>query len=133
MKAIATLAIISLAAAVGPAMAQGSAGKNGEQVYNETCVICHRSGWAHAPRMGDQVKWKKLIAEGIEDLGGVAIVGARLMPPKGGREEYSDLEVLRGVVYMANRHGANWPEPTAKDAAEARADREKRAKKGDKP
>lgn len=126
MKPLGLLTGIALAAAGAAALAQGVPGKTGEQVYNETCVICHRIGWAGAPRMGDQKAWTKLVAEGLEDIGGAAIVGVRLMPARGGREEYSDLEVLRATVYMANRHGAGWPEPTAQDAARARADREKR-------
>lgn len=126
MKRLGFFLGVALAAVGTSALGQGVSGKAGEQVYNETCVICHRIGWAGAPRMGDAKAWKKLIAEGLEDIGGAAIVGVRLMPAKGGREEYSDLEVLRGTVYMANRHGAGWPEPTAQDAAKARADRERR-------
>lgn len=126
MERLGLLIGVALAATGSAALAQGAPGKSGEQVYSETCVACHRIGWAGAPKMGDQKTWKKLIAEGLDDIGGAAIVGVRLMPAKGGREEYSDLEVLRGTVYMANRHGASWPEPTVQDAANARADRERR-------
>ena len=33
------------------------------------------------------------------------------MPAKGGNPSLDDFEVARGVVYMANAAGANFPEP----------------------
>ena len=37
---------------------------SGAQIYKEVCAVCHTSGVANAPKLGDQHAWKKLISEG---------------------------------------------------------------------
>src|SRR6185436_2413088 len=45
----------------------------------------------------------------------------KVMPPRGGNPDLSDVEVERAVVYMANRSGANFKEPPEMAAAAASA------------
>ena len=78
----------------------------GPQVYNSACIACHGSGVGGAPIVGDAAQWSERIAQGMEKLSRHAIEGytgtAGYMPPKGGRLDLSDDEVISAVEYMAN-------------------------------
>ena len=76
----------------------------GPQVYNEACIACHGAGIGGAPILGDVAAWEGRIAQGAETLGNHAINGytgsAGYMPPKGGRMDLSDQEIMDAVTYM---------------------------------
>ena len=91
----------------------------GEQVYNQVCKTCHEGGLAGAPKVGDKAAWGKVIAQGPATSVDHAIKGIRAMPAKGGNPDFENVEVERGVVYMANKAGANWKEPPAAPAVVA--------------
>ncbi len=96
------------------AVASGPKGQlTGEQVYNQVCKTCHEGGLAGAPRIGDKVAWGKVIAQGLTPTVDHALKGIRAMPPKGGNPDFENIEVERGVIFMANKAGANWKEPPA--------------------
>lgn len=90
------------AEAAAPAVAEG----RGKEVYDSACFICHATGVAGAPKIGDVAGWEPRIAQGTETLHTHAIKGfmgeAGLMPPKGGRMDYSDDDVKAAVDYMVN-------------------------------
>jgi cytochrome c551/c552 len=94
---------------------------SGEQVFQSQCKTCHEPGIAGAPKVGDKAQWAVSIKKGYETLVQHAINGiqeaGKVMPPKGGNPDLSDVEVQRAVVYMANRSGANFKEPPAPTAA----------------
>lgn len=96
-------------------------GLSGEQVFQSQCKTCHEPGIAGAPKVGDKAQWAVSIKKGYETLVQHAINGiqeaGKVMPPKGGNPDLSDVEVQRAVVYMANRSGANFKEPPAPTAA----------------
>lgn len=100
--------------------------KSGQQVYQETCMACHGSGVANAPRFGDKKAWAKLIGEGQVVLSADGWVGVRGMPPKGGKADLNQEEFARAVVWMANAAGANWKDPDAKMMERIRAREAKR-------
>ena len=93
----------------------------GEQVFQSLCKTCHEPGIAGAPKVGDKAAWSVSIKKGYETLAQHAINGfqeaGKVMPPKGGNLDLADVEVQRAVVYMANRSGANFKEPSAPAAA----------------
>ena len=84
--------------------------KSGEQVFNVQCSSCHASGALGAPKFGDKAAWSARVAKGFAALWNSALHGKNAMPAQGGGS-LSDLEVARGVVYMANAGGAKFPEP----------------------
>ena len=90
-----------------------AADMTGEEVYRQTCNSCHGKGRYEAPRFGDKKRWKKLIDKGLDELVPNALKGVRNMPAKGDNPDYSDLEVARAVVYMANVGGGQFAAPTA--------------------
>ncbi len=94
--------------------------KTGEQVFAAQCSACHAAGLAGAPKFGDAAAWAPRIAQGYDVLLTSALKGKNAMSPQGGGD-FSDIEVGRAVVYMANKAGANFPEPAAPTAEAAPA------------
>lgn len=102
---------------LGTLSTAGAAAKTGEQVYQGACQACHASGAAGAPKVGDTAAWGPRIANGLDALVKSAIAGKGAMPPKGGNAALSDIEIARGIVYMANQSGANFKEPAVTPTA----------------
>lgn len=100
--------------------------KSGEQVYRETCMVCHGPGVANAPRLGDKQAWGKLIAEGQAVLTAHGWVGVRAMPPKGGRSDLSLEEFARALAWMVRGSGGNWQDPDARLLERIRVEEGKR-------
>lgn len=89
----------AVAAAAAPAAAAGSA------IYEQACALCHvPPGLAGAPAFGDAASWGPRIAQGREVLAEHVINGYQgstgVMPPKGGRVDLSDDDVLAAMQYM---------------------------------
>ena len=83
------------------------ASRNGQQIYQTTCVACHEAGIAGAPKLGDKGQWAKHVAKGLNTLYASALNGvqgsAGAMPAKGGNPSLSDAEVRAAVDYMVAR------------------------------
>lgn len=79
----------------------------GPQVYNQACIACHGVGVGGAPVVGDVAAWSVRIAQGDEILTGHVLNGlqtdAGYMPPKGGRIDLSDDEVISAMNYMLDQ------------------------------
>ncbi len=107
---IAPVARVELAAASAGAAAGA---RSGEQIYKATCSACHDAGVANAPKLGDKAAWAPRIALGLDGLVKSATAGKNAMPPKGGSDANA-AELVRTIVYMANKSGASFKEPAAK-------------------
>jgi cytochrome c5 len=94
--------------------------KTGEQVYNAQCLACHAAGLAGAPKLGDAAAWAPRISQGLEKLVESALKGKGAMGAQGGGD-FSDLEIARAVVYVANKSGAKFTEPAAPAPAASQA------------
>ena len=90
--------------------------KTGEQVYQVQCAACHNVGAAGAPKLGDSAAWAPRIKTGYEALLNSALKGKGAMAAQGGGD-FSDFEIARSVVYMANQAGGKFAEPKAPAAA----------------
>ena len=95
-----------------------AAAKTGQQVFENQCTTCHTSGALGAPKFGDAAAWAPRIAKGYDALLTSALHGKGNMPAQGGGD-FSDFEIGRAVVYMANKGGANFAEPKPPVAASA--------------
>lgn len=91
--------------------------RTGEQVFKGQCAACHMSGAAGAPKFGDAGAWAPRIKTGFEALSNSALKGKGNMGAQGGGD-LSDLEVARGVAYLANAGGGKFEEPNPPAAAE---------------
>ena len=106
---IAPVASVKIAAPV----AAGGAPRSGEDIYKAACTACHDTGAANAPKPGDKAAWAPRLAQGLDGLLKSATAGKNAMPPKGGSDA-SDIELTRAIIYMTNKSGANFKEPSAK-------------------
>ena len=94
--------------------------KSGEQVYAAQCVACHGSGVAGAPKLGDAAAWGPRVKAGYDALVTSTLKGKGAMGAQGGGD-FSDVEIGRAVVYMANQGGAKFDEPKVAVPAPAQA------------
>jgi cytochrome c5 len=90
---------VAMAPAAAPAKIDGKA------IYDQACVACHGAGIAGAPKLGDKAAWAPRLKQGMPLLYEHSIKGftgkGGMMPPKGGRMDFSDDQVKAAVDYMA--------------------------------
>lgn len=90
--------------AAEPVAAAASDSARGKEVYDAACFVCHTPGAAGAPKLGDAAAWGPRVEKGAETLYKNAINGYMgdngMMPPKGGRPDFSDDDVKAAVDYM---------------------------------
>jgi cytochrome c5 len=82
------------------APAAAAAKPDGKKVYDATCMACHATGAAGAPKFGDKAAWAPRIKTGIDALHASALRGKGAMPAKGGNTALSDADVSAAVDYM---------------------------------
>lgn len=79
----------------------------GEAIFKKTCSMCHQSGVAGAPPLGDKADWGPRIAQGSELLYKHALEGFTgskgTMPPRGANPALLDDEVKAAVDYMVSK------------------------------
>ena len=80
----------------------------GLEIWDENCRTCHLPGKQHAPKIGNISQWEPRIANGEDELIRHAIEGyfspsGNEMPPRGGNDDLSDVEVTAAVKYMIHR------------------------------
>jgi len=81
-------------------LAQSALGADGKAVYDKTCVVCHASGVANAPKLGDRAAWGPRIATGKEALLGSVLKGKGAMPPKAGAANLTEEEIKAAIDFM---------------------------------
>ncbi len=78
------------------------AGFDVESTYQMTCFLCHGTGAAGAPMLGDQAVWSERMAKGINTVMGNVLNGLNAMPPaKSLCPTCSDDDLRALVDYMA--------------------------------
>jgi cytochrome c5 len=92
----------------------------GNAVYKAQCAACHDAGLAGAPKFGDAAAWAPRVSTGYEALLTSALKGKGAMGAQSGGA-FSDVEIGRAVVHMANAGGGKFAEPAAPVAADAAA------------
>ena len=73
---------------------------DGKAVYDKTCVACHASGVANAPKLGDKAAWAPRIATGKAALMASVVNGKGAMPPKAGASGLKDEDIGAAIDYM---------------------------------
>lgn len=88
-----------------PAVAPVKTEMTGEQVYAKSCVGCHASGAANAPKLGDAAAWKSRIDKGMDALYMSAQKGVpgTAMMAKGTCMACSVTELNAAVDYMVSK------------------------------
>jgi len=94
----------AVTAVVSEPAAMSQAAEAGESTYKAACGVCHTSGLAGAPKMGDMSAWVERIQQGNDVLIRHALEGfsgnTGYMPAKGGRADLSDEQVTNAVLFM---------------------------------
>lgn len=75
----------------------------GKHRYEETCQMCHATGLADAPKLGDKKAWGPRIAQGMDTMLKHAMEGLRAMPPKGGCTTCDEEEIRKAIEYMVSQ------------------------------
>ena len=95
---------ITVETSAGAGSASPAVAKNGTELFEQTCSVCHGAGIAGAPKAGDKAAWAPRIAEGKATLYEHALKGFQgktgVMPPKGGRTDLPDDLVKQAVDHM---------------------------------
>ncbi|NRA71839.1 MAG: cytochrome c5 family protein [Gammaproteobacteria bacterium] len=102
LKRIQPVGNVYLAGAVKEVAAVPTGPRSGEDVYNTTCIGCHGTGAAGAPKMGDAAAWAPRKAQGMDVLFTHALKGFNAMPPKGTCMACSDDELKAAIEHMTN-------------------------------
>jgi cytochrome c5 len=76
---------------------------DGKKVYDTTCMVCHATGVAGAPKLGDKAAWAPHLVHGMDALLQSALKGKGAMPPKGGNPSLSDDDVRAAVEFMVSQ------------------------------
>lgn len=91
------------AAPAAAAAGASATARSGEDVVKAVCGMCHASGAAGAPKIGDKAAWAPRIAQGVNVLVQHAMSGIRAMPPKGTCAACSDAEIKGAVEYLVSQ------------------------------
>jgi cytochrome c5 len=86
--------------------------RTGEEVYKLQCTTCHNAGLLGAPKLADASAWGPRVKNGYEALLASAMKGKGSMTPQAGGA-FTDYEIGRAVVYLANAGGGKFAEPKA--------------------
>ncbi len=103
IKPVGQLNIGSVPAAAAPVAA--AAPRSGNDIVSSTCVACHGTGVAGAPRLGDKAAWSPRASKGVDGLLKNAIHGLNAMPPRGTCADCSDDELKGAIEYMLKQAG----------------------------
>lgn len=94
------LVAAGLLAAVSMSVSSVAVAADGKAIYESTCVACHASGVANAPKLGDKAAWGPRIAAGKAAMITSVKNGKGAMPPKAGNPKLTDEEIGAAVDYM---------------------------------
>jgi cytochrome c5 len=73
----------------------------GKQFYNTSCIICHQTGAAGAPKLGDKIAWVPRLTKGFNALVSYTLGGHKSFF-KGSRTDIADEDVVSAVGYMVS-------------------------------
>ena len=75
--------------------------RDAQELYNKSCIACHASGAAGAPKAGDVAAWTPRLAKGMDKLLANTKTGINAMPPKGMCMDCTDAEFKALIQFMS--------------------------------
>jgi len=76
---------------------------NVPETYKSHCGLCHNTGLAGAPKLGDKAAWEPRIKQGLDVLIKHAMSGYKAMPAKGGCADCSQQQIKSAIEYMLSQ------------------------------
>ncbi len=97
--------ILLTAASAALLIVSHSAAADGQATYKSTCMSCHATGAAGAPKLGDKAAWAPRIKKGMDALLQSSIKGipGTAMMPKGMCAACSNDDLKAAVEYMVSQ------------------------------
>lgn len=71
-----------------------------KDIYERNCKMCHQTGLAGAPKLGNKADWAPRISLGLDALAKSAWTGIRAMPPKGNCLQCTEADIKATVEFM---------------------------------
>lgn len=104
IKAVGDVCMAGESCAAAPVVvaSAGAVARPGSDVYTTKCALCHATGAAGAPKLGDKAAWAPRIGKGVETLYANSINGFNGMPAKGMCFDCSDDEMKAAVDHMVD-------------------------------
>ncbi|MCP5163645.1 MAG: cytochrome c5 family protein [Pseudomonadales bacterium] len=90
------LLVLGMAMFATSALAQPDMAK-----YDKSCKVCHATGAAGAPKVGDAAAWEPRLAKGMDVLLVSVNTGLNAMPPKGMCFDCTDADYTALIEYMS--------------------------------
>jgi cytochrome c oxidase subunit 2 len=87
--------------------------KQGEEVYNSNCAVCHKSDGSGMPPAFPAIKGSKIAAGSIQDHINIVLKGKNAMPAWA--SQLNDAEIAAVITYQRN----NWGNADSKNGANA--------------
>lgn len=102
MKLINNAALLSASLVAGAMLLvpMTAAADLGEEAYNANCAMCHDTGAAGAPKLGDAEAWAPRIEKGMDTLVKHSMEGFNSMPANA---HVGEEKVKAAVEYMVNQ------------------------------
>lgn len=92
--------VLMLTTAAVLAFSTSAFAQEGKEVYDKSCVICHSSGVAGAPKTNDTAAWAPRLTLGIETLVATVKTGKGAMPAGGMCNDCTDEDYKKAIEYM---------------------------------
>lgn len=92
-----------LTACVLGVVLSNSAIADGLATYTKSCAVCHATGVAGAPKLGDKAAWAPRISTGADALVASVTNGKGVMPPKGTCMDCSGADLKAAVDYIVSQ------------------------------
>lgn len=73
---------------------------DGKAIYEASCVACHATGIADAPKLGDKAAWAPRAAGGKAGLVASVKNGKGAMPPNASGAKLNDSDISAAVDFM---------------------------------
>lgn len=89
-----------LALVFAMSLGSGAHAATAKEHYDKSCVYCHTSGAAGAPKIGDEAAWKPRLEKGMDTLVKHVKEGYNAMPPGGMCGDCSDADYRALIEYM---------------------------------
>ncbi|MEE9451699.1 MAG: c-type cytochrome, partial [Gammaproteobacteria bacterium] len=87
-----------------PAAETQQTSASGEEIYEQYCAMCHESGLAGAPKIGDSADWESRIErKGMEKMLSNVVNGYNVMPPKGACMTCDEAQLKAAIEYMLSK------------------------------
>lgn len=71
-----------------------------KDIYEHNCKMCHQTGVAGAPKLGNKGDWQPRIDQGLDVLLKAAWGGIRAMPPKGNCLQCNEDDIKKTIQFM---------------------------------